>query len=249
MTDRNAAISIAIREVDAVTVITPSGTLDASTYLSLRDVIVKAALEEPAVVIVVIDELEIPARSALAVFTSARWLVGTWPEVPIVLVQGRESARKAIVGNRVSRYVPVYPTLEAALTDPARTPARRRARAELSARPHSLQRSRDLVVEWLTVWSQGELIPVAKVVATTLVENVLLHTDSCPAMRLETDGTTVTIAVADASRAPPSMSGPHIVGRPPSGLRIVSALCRAWGYSPTPTGKTVWARLGPENRL
>jgi hypothetical protein len=231
-------------------VVTAVGTLDASTYLPLRDAIVKAALEEPATVIVVIDELEIPAQSALAVFTSARWLVSTWPEVPIVLVHRSEGTRAAIVTNGVSRSVPVYPTVAAALTDPARTPYRRRARASLPAERKSLKRSRDLVVEWLTAWSQAELIPVAKVVATTLIENVLLHTDSCPSMRLETDGTTVTIAVADDSRTPPSMpEAPLSGGLPPSGLRIVSALCRRWGNSPTPTGKTVWAMLGPENRL
>ncbi|WP_370646928.1 STAS domain-containing protein [Mycobacterium sp. IDR2000157661] len=249
MSDGRSAMTTATRDVDAVAVLTAVGTLDASTYLILRDDIMKAALDEPAAVIIVIDQLEVPAESAFAVFTSARWLVGTWPEVPIVLVHGRESVRRAIVRNGVSRYVPVYPTLAAALTDPARTPVRRRARVELSAQPGSLKRSRDLIVEWLTVWSQAELIPAAKVVATTLVENVLLHTDSCPAMRLETDGTTVTIAVSDANRAPPSMPEAQFAGRPPSGLRIVSALCRAWGCSPTPTGKTVWARLGPENRL
>jgi hypothetical protein len=26
-------------------------------------------------------------------------------------------------------------------------------------------------------------------------------------------------------------------------------MCRMWGNSPTPTGKTVWAVIGPENRL
>jgi hypothetical protein len=35
----------------------------------------------------------------------------------------------------------------------------------------------------------------------------------------------------------------------PSGLKIVGALCRAWGNAPTPTGKTVWAVIGPENKL
>ena len=33
------------------------------------------------------------------------------------------------------------------------------------------------------------------------------------------------------------------------GLEIVAALCRAWGNAPYPMGKTVWAVIGPENRL
>ena len=34
-----------------------------------------------------------------------------------------------------------------------------------------------------------------------------------------------------------------------SGLAIVSALSRAWGSTPTSSGKTVWAVIGPENQL
>lgn len=34
-----------------------------------------------------------------------------------------------------------------------------------------------------------------------------------------------------------------------SGLAIVAALSRAWGSSPTSSGKTVWAIIGPENQL
>ena len=33
-----------------------------------------------------------------------------------------------------------------------------------------------------------------------------------------------------------------------SGLAIVSALCRAWGSTPTSSGKTVWALVGRENQ-
>ena len=34
-----------------------------------------------------------------------------------------------------------------------------------------------------------------------------------------------------------------------SGLAIVSALSRAWGSTPTSSGKTVWAVIGSENQL
>ena len=103
--------------------------------------------------------------------------------------------------------------------------------------------------EWLTAWSHTDLIPTAKVVVTTFVENVLQHTDSQPAVRLETDGSTVTVAVADGSRQPPGLSENSMAADRPSGLKIVAALCRMWGNAPTPSGKTVWAVIGPENRL
>ncbi|CNJ97610.1 stas domain-containing protein [Mycobacterium tuberculosis] len=34
-----------------------------------------------------------------------------------------------------------------------------------------------------------------------------------------------------------------------SGLAIVDALSREWGSTPTSSGKTVWAVIGPENQL
>jgi hypothetical protein len=232
-------------------VLTPFGVLDSTTYRSLRDRIIKAALEEPKAVIVDVTKLCVPAESAWAVFTSARWHVGRWPEVPIVLVCEHRAGRSAIARNGITRYVPVYPTIRAAMDALSHTAPtfRRRARADLPAELASLQHARELVTEWLTAWSQTELIPVAKIVVTTFVENVLQHTDSRPRVRLEFDGIVVTVVVEDDSRNP---AGPREYTKPheaPSGLRIVSTLCRAWGNSPTSSGKTVWAVIGPENRL
>jgi anti-anti-sigma factor len=247
--DAKSTLTVSEDTVDGVVVLAVVGRLDATTYLLLRDSIIKAALDEPAAVIIDINGLEILADSAMAVFTSARWHVGTWPEVPIVLVSDRESIRRAIVRNGVARYIPVHATISAALSEPARTPERRRARTDLPSGAAGLPRCRDLVTQWLGAWSQDALVPVAKIIATTFVENVLSHTTSASALRLETDGTTVTVAVDDTSRAPPSMPEPGPGYPGPMGLRLVSALSRRWGYSPTPGGKTVWAILGPENRL
>ncbi len=185
-------------------------------------------------------------------FTSARWHVGRWPEVPILLVCDDIAGREAIFRNGITRYVSVYPTVEEAiesLSDTARHQYRRRARAQLPAKLTSLRRSRDFVTEWLTAWSQTDLIPVTKVVVTAFVENVLQHTDSPPAVRLETDGTTVAVAVADAGAGSVVLHEDGKANGAASGLRVVAALCRMWGTAPTPTGKTVWAVMGPENRL
>jgi hypothetical protein len=59
----------------------------------------------------------------------------------------------------------------------------------------------------------------------------------------------VTVAVSDHSPSPAGFRESHTSGKLPSGLRIVASLCRAWGNAPTPTGKTIWAVVGPENRL
>lgn len=248
--DPCGALSIASEAADASAVLTPHGMLDSSTYRTLRDRIIKAALEEPKAVIVDVTDLEVPAESAWVVFTSARWHVGRWPEVPIVLVCEHVAGRSAITRNGVTRHVPLYSTVQAACDAVSRAgppPLRQRAHQKLPAEISSLRRARELVAGWLEAWSQAEMIPVAQVVVTTFVENVLQHTDGGPDIRLESDGSAVTVAVEDASHVPAGLHEESFEA--PSGLRIVSALCRAWGNAPTPSGKTVWAVLGPENRL
>ncbi|MCW2653759.1 MAG: sulfate transporter [Mycobacterium sp.] len=229
------------------------GFLNSATYLSLRDVIIKAALDEPRAVIVDVTRLVVPAPSAWAVFTSARWHITRWPDVPMALVCEHREGREAVARNGVSRYVPVYPTTWQAIGAMIKVhehPQRRRIRAELPADVASVARSRELMSEWLTHWDRAELISIAKLVVTVFVENVLQHTDSAPTIRLENNDDLVTVAVQDASttqatRREWSKRG----GDEVSGLAIVAALCRHWGTAPTSTGKTVWAVIGPENHL
>jgi hypothetical protein len=245
-------LTITTETRDATAVLRPSGVLNGLTYRSLRDVIIKTALEEPRAVVVDVTELSVPAESALVVFTSAKWHVGRWPEVAVVVACEHTGGRSALARNGVTRYVPVYPSVGAAIAalSADEPPAgRRRVRASLPARFASLQRARDFVTECLSAWHKPELIAVTKVVVTTLVENVLAHTDSGPCVRLEFNGSAVTVAVADDSPTPASLLEDREAAGPPSGLAIVAALSRMWGNAPTPSGKTVWAVLGPENRL
>ena len=106
--DSACTLTIASEAVRDASLLTARGVLDTTTYRSMRDHIIKAALDEPAVVIVDVSSLLVPAESAWVVFTSARWHVGRWPEVPIMLVCEHLAGRSAITRNGVSRYVPVY---------------------------------------------------------------------------------------------------------------------------------------------
>ncbi|GAS97504.1 Stas domain-containing protein [Mycolicibacterium canariasense] len=229
-----------------------AGTLDGSTYRELRDVVIKAALDEPPVVIVDVDALRVPAESAWSVFTSARWHVSTWPDIPIVLVCADTDVRDTLRRNGITRYVPVYRTVHGARTayDADEHRRRQRARAQLPAVMSSSARARRLVEAWLTSWSRAAMIPLAATIASELVENVLLHTDSEPALILECDGDRITVAVEDASPTPAQRTEhPRAGTSPVSGLAVVAALSRTWGSIPTLSGKTVWAVIGPENVL
>ncbi|UXA08395.1 sulfate transporter [Mycobacterium sp. SMC-2] len=235
-----------------VPILVADGVLDSSTYRGLRDIVIKTALDEPRAVIVDVDRLAVPTASAWTVFTSARWHVSVWPDVPVLLVCSDPRVRGAIVAGGVARYVPVHPSRESALraAHSRSMQVRRRARSALPRSRGGLGLARALVTDWLTEWDSRPVIPVAATVATVFVENVLEHTESAPVLIIESFGDDVTVAVEDGSDQLPGRHEDAERGAENvSGLAIVSALCRAWGATPTSTGKTVWALVGRENRF
>ena len=227
------------------------GVLDSTTYLALRGAIVEAALDDPQAVVVDVDKLDVPAPTAWVAFTSARWLVDTWPAIPIHLVCRDAGQRKVMARNGVTRHLCVHPTVEAALAAVSDTRrAVSRVSTELPAALASLRTAREFVAQRLAEWTFEQLVPVATVIVNVFVENVLQHTPDAGVLMLETDGETVAISVQDGSSAPAARhEDPCRGGERISGLAIVASVCRAWGNAPRPSGKTVWALIGPENRL
>jgi hypothetical protein len=250
MISPRSPLEVRVATTGTVTVLAPQGILDTTTYLQLRDAIVKAALDEPGAVLVDVHELGVPAPSAWVVFTSARWLVNTWPAIPIHLVCASAERRRTIARNGVTRYMGVHPTVEDALAALGTPLPRLRASVELPAVAASLRSGRKFVAHWLTNWARTDFIPVATVVANVFIENVLQYTTGGLALVLETRGESISVAVRDDSSVPAARhEDSHRGGEPVSGLAIVASLSRAWGSAPGPPGKMVWAVIGPENRL
>jgi anti-anti-sigma factor len=246
-----SSLAVAARTEQSVAVLTVDGVLDAGSSAALRHSIMKATLQEPSAVIVDVNALQVPAESAWSAFLGVRWQAETHPDVPIVLVCAHRVTREAITRSGVARFMPVYATEKGAMKAISRLARRtvQRADAQLPPTLTSLRESRRLVREWLTGWSRPGLIPVALVIVNVFVENVLEHTGSDPVVRVETDGPTATIAVSDGSNAPALRLPSPPNGIDVSGLAIVEALSREWGSTPTSSGKTVWAIIGPENQL
>lgn len=233
-------------------ILTVEGVLDSATYRIIRDAVIKAAIDEPRAVIVDINDLRAPSASAWSVFTSARWHVSVWPDVPILLVCAAPLVQRQIRAAGVTRYVPIHSTQELALeaVQNQSLHVRRRARASLARNISSLEVARSVITEWLTQWDIQEVIPVAATLATVFVENVLDHTQSAPVLIVESCQDTVTVAVEDNSSALPGRHEDANIGADVvSGLAIVAALCRVWGATPTSSGKTVWALIGRENQF
>ena len=251
MTTDSRGLLVREATVEGHYLLTMAGLLDSSTYRTVRDRVIKAAIDQPDSVIIDITELTAPASSAWSVFTSARWHLTTWPEVPVALVCGHERGRHVLARNGITRYVAVYDSVAAAVKAIPRTPhpGRRRVLQQLSAEHASIKAARGFVTEWLTTWSQGEFVAAAGVVVTELVDNALRHADGAPALRLESDGETVTVAVQDSSSAMPARQEHSTGEMAPTGLAMVAAVSRVWGMTPLPDDKIVWAVIGTENRL
>src|SRR5438309_7674853 len=122
-------LTVSPSAADTDCLLTVEGVLDSTTYLKLRDSIIKAALDEPRAVLVDVNALDVPSSSAWSVFTSARWHVSTWPDIPVVLVSAQAQRRRAISHVGVARYVPVHPSLASALDAVVARPLQLRRRA------------------------------------------------------------------------------------------------------------------------
>lgn len=232
--------------------LTVDGVLGDTTYLPLRDAIVNAALDEPNAVIVDITSLVVRDDPAWAVFTSARWQVAEWPDTPIGLVCAHDHGQKALRRNGITRYVPVYRTLQAAATELAADAARRyrlRVRAVLPAMKRSTAQCRQLTAQWLAEWARTDFSHAVSIVATELVEMALADTDGPLVLRLEFDGSTVTVAVQHSGSATPKAVRRKSHAGKVTGLDLIAANCRVWGSHTSAAGTTVWVVLGPENRV
>jgi hypothetical protein len=99
----------------------------------------------------------------------------------------------------------------------------------------------------LAAWSRTDFIHAVSIVATELVELALADADNALSLRVESDGSTVAVAVQHLDIARTRLR--ESVDDPVSGLDLVAANCRVWGNYTSAAGTTVWAVVGPENRF
>lgn len=245
-----STVEIRVTRRSGHALVTMTGTLDSWTYRDVRDSVIKAALGQHDAVVVDVSALAVPAITAWAAFTSARWHVSVWPDIPVILMSDDIVERARIRRSGVTRFVPLVANEAEAVATIGAGGFRRRARRVLNTSPDSVEAARRFVRECLTAWSRQDVVPTASAVVTVLVDNVLSHTRSYPTVTVEAVEDRVTIAVSDddpraAVRHESADNSAHTV----SGLAVVAALTRAWGSIATAGGKTVWALIGPENRL
>lgn len=215
---------------DHVTVLAPTGTLDAESGDALRTHLLAAAATEPRAVLVEIGELELPRPTAL--FAEVAVEITRWPGVPLLVVDPRDR----LPGDLAHR------TMAAALAAISDPPPRRLARRDLPNNRWGGRAGRAFVRDCCRRWHVEEPRAGDAVwVANELIENTIRHTPYQPSLRVELREGELTVAVADED---PTTPRPDLTLRPLHGLGAVRKLASAWGTVPTPSGgKVVWAAL------
>lgn len=110
----------------------------------------------------------------------------------------------------------------------------------LSADASSVAEGRRFVRNQLSEWGLGAIRDAVVLVASELITNVLLHTDSTPTVYLTSDGNHLRLGIADGSSYIPrlrSYANESTTGR---GMVLVESMTTSWCVEPHPEGKVVW---------
>ncbi|WP_158883536.1 ATP-binding protein [Amycolatopsis anabasis] len=221
-----------------------AGVLDIQTYPAVRDYLLKCATAGPDALIADVTGLRLPCHRSMLVFPHVWMRIVNWPGIPLVLLTRRDTDRRLLSANLISRFVPTYRNLETALDSLDRSPPHRRSTVRLLWFPENSGRARRHVRAVCANWQQpGTVVEDAVIVATELVENALRHTCSDIELRLELRRNRLTVAVYDDDPSPAVLTeqNPRTSG---FGLLLTARLAKAWGCTPTMNGgKVVWAVL------
>lgn len=118
-----------------------------------------------------------------------------------------------------------------------------RARLSLAAAPSSVAEGRHFVREVLDGWNLVALREAVVLVASELITNTLLHTDSPPTVQLMIVQGGLRLEIEDESGAHPrkrSYASDATTGR---GMLLVESMTSRWGTEPVPGGKVVWCEF------
>jgi anti-sigma regulatory factor (Ser/Thr protein kinase) len=237
-------IEVVHEQLDGCLVAHLGGVLDSLTYAYVRDSLVKLALEEPRAVVAQPDDLSVGSESLLSVFSSVWMRVNDWPNVPIFLVSSDVDRRAMIAHSAVSRFVPVFATVQEAVEAAEEGAPRRRRRAVYPPVLMCSAAARTFVRETCRDWRIESLTADALCLASELVENAIEHAGTELELRLELRRGMLTVAVRDGNPKQ-AVLRQDTQGQPLGyGLQIVTDLAKTWGCSPELRGgKVTWAVL------
>jgi len=225
------------------------GELGLAGVAEVRNALLKCVADEPAGVIVQLDQTTVLTPLALSVFGVVSRRAADWPGVQVVLAVRPGHTRELLRRGAVDRFVPTFAMVAEAVQALHGAPVRQLATLELPPVTGSPANARRFVTQTLAGWRLDALVEDACLIASELVENAVLHARSVARLRLELRRGLLTIAVRDTSGERPARLEPGAAITGGRGIFIIDALAKAWGTTPTwDGGKVVWAALAAAAR-
>jgi hypothetical protein len=200
----------------------------------------KAMAEQPEAVVVDLAGLRIGEPAAMSVFTAIARQAAMWPGTPLLLCARDEQIVRALA---VNRNLPVLPSVEQALSEPARRRLRLICDTLLPV-AGAEARARALATDACARWGLPHLVGPACLIAGELAANAAVHAGTLAAIRLSIGRRYLLISVQDGStdKPRPGEVPPYDPGAG-RGLLLVDATAYGWGYHLRDDGKVVWAAL------
>jgi hypothetical protein len=240
------ATGVRIDRTDLVTVAF-SGPLTLDRTTDLRGILLRCLAECPSAVVVDLTGATVDSDLPLTVFPAVARHASRWPGAPVLLAVPPGPVADRLAHRRRHRYLPVFPSREAAVAtlgdSGASTPA---LRTGLPFSPDALPTARRLVANACQAWGLSHLSGYAELIASELAGNALRHAG--PPLRLvaAARGAYLHIVVRDGTPLLPRLLPPgarDALSVADHGLSLVNAVATAWGCLRTAGGKAVWATL------
>ncbi len=189
-------VEIEVVEGHRYLVVRPHGLLSLSTATSLRDVLLKAAAEEPRGLVCDLS-LAGATREGLTVLHVVADQVADWPASPMVVVACDPVVVRHLERLGLLRRLAVVPALDEAAAALRRSPHLLRATIELPPTLDAPAAARAFVGAALTRWQVPAVVEGAQWVVSELVTNAVMHARTDLAVRVALAGRRVNLSVAD----------------------------------------------------
>jgi anti-sigma regulatory factor (Ser/Thr protein kinase) len=109
--------------------------------------------------------------------------------------------------------------------------------------------ARRFLREVMAGWDTDDYDMTAAQVLTELATNAALHARSDYTVHLRLDPESLLVEVTDSSPAWPQQKHYGSDATTGRGIAMVEALSTVWGVQASPTGKTVWCRVVPDDQV
>lgn len=234
-----ALLGTHVAEASGVCLLTVDGVLGTRTAPQLDRALRKQLLDRGRL-LVDVSRLDLTSTAVLASFPAALAATGGWPASRMVLVSRGGPVGEAMRQSGRHREVPVAGDVSEALALLERRPARVRRTTDLPTGPDAAPFARLLLRSVCEDWRiPADAVDRAAIVVNELVSNAVQHTLGPGELALAHSRRGLWISVRDGSAARPVLTAES----DGLGLRAVAELSRAWGVTPTGSGKSVWALI------